>query len=176
MFKNKDNSISQGIEGDNNQQALNDIYNIHLSARVRKVPSNIANLLQGISDMVDSVTPTELDVVAFDLLKKVKHNEIVVYRQHFDFYVENINLIEAKLKILVEYDALCREKIIKYVRIKWATIEASSLPDVRISTLVQLIKNDLLGHSTLNLEDIEHVPHVVFYVFSECKIFDKPPC
>ena len=176
MLKNNDNSISQEIEGDNNQQALNDIYNIHLPAGVRIVPSNIANLLQGISGMVDSVTPLELDVIAFDLLKKVKHNEIVVYRQHFDFYVENISLIEAKLNILVEYDALCKGKIIQYIRTKWATIEASLLPDVRISTLVQLIKNDLLQHSTLSLEDIEHIPHVVFYVFSECKIFDKPPC
>ena len=176
MLINKGNSISQGIEGDNNQQALNDINNIYLPTEVRKVPSNIANLLQGISDMVDSVTPSELDIIAFDLRKKVEHNEIVLYRQHFDFYVESMGLIEAKLNILVEYDALCREKIIKYIRTKWATIEASLLPDVRIATLVQLIKNDLLQHSTLNLEDIEHIPHVIFYVFSECKIFDKPPC
>ena len=173
MFKNNDNSISQKIIGNNNTQTLNRIYP---TASPRIVDSRIANLLQGISRMVKVVVPSELDVLPFDLLKKVGHNDIQVYKDHFDIYMENKGLIEAKLNILAEYEPLSREQIIQYVRNKWITLRSSLLPDERIENLVERIRQDLLDHSTLELEDIAHIPHIVFFVFSECKIFDKPPC
>lgn len=178
MFKNNDSSISQKIDGNDNQQAVNiSNTNIYQASNVRNIQSNMAKLLQGISEMVDNVEPMLPDTIAFDLLKKVEYNQITLYKDHFDFYVENKSLVDSKLKILVEYgDIQCREKIVRYVRNKWANIQNTGTADDRINALVKVLEIDLKQHSDLNVEDISHIPHVVFYVFSECKIFDKPPC
>lgn len=172
--------IDMHVEGSGNNVAAGDLYvdnSIHLPSRI--ISSHIEVLLQNISEIQASETLKAVlpDTADYTIEDKIEFNNIQKYKEFLDFYMENSQAIIKKLDIISEAgDLLIRKKIFTYIVNKFMEVYKSGLSsDELIDLICQNISAELKSHShTLTLEDISCVPLVVFYVFSECKIFKKP--
>ncbi|WP_180061086.1 hypothetical protein [Acinetobacter sp. YH12124] len=178
-----ENNTSSDIDGDNNNVniAKRDI-NIHQSIMNSEPrPSSIQRLLEGIADLETLDSVAEPDTLPYTIEDKIKHNKLIEYLEDIDELIDWKYNISKRLSFL-ELNGFpgTQDKVISFVRRKWRKFkfEFPDNPDQIISAICNDIESELkqVINSKLNHEDISYTTYVVFYVFAECKIFEKPPC
>jgi hypothetical protein len=178
-----ENNTSSEVAGDNNSVniAKRDI-NIHQTiTNSEPRPSNIQRLLEGIADLEILESVAEPDTLPYTIEDKIKHNKLLDYLDDIDEYIDWKYNIAQRLSFL-ELNGFpgTQDKVISFVRRKWKKFkfEFPDNPDQIIYAICKDIESELrqVINSQLNHEDISCTTYVVFYVFAECKIFEKPPC
>lgn len=180
MLENKINSEVNGDENNINI-AKRDI-NIHQTTTfIQPRPSNIQRLLEGIADLEVLESVVQPDTLPYTIEDKIKHNKLLDYLDDIDEYIDWKYTIAQRLDFL-ELNGFpgTKDKIIAFVRRKWKKFKFSfpERPDQIIYEICKDIENELANivNDKLNHEDISCTTYVVFYVFAECKIFEKPLC
>lgn len=142
-----------------------------------KINSAIEKLLDGLFDIVEEASFTQPSFNKFKLEQKIRYNQISRYKNFIEDYLNAKSIIRGKLNILQDIDESISIKIIQYVQKKFRDVFNEDLTaDNLVKNLINEILGDLKEHSVVDLEEIEvGTDYLVFYVFSECKIFDKPP-
>jgi len=142
--------------------------------------STIHKLLNGISKLKPVVHPKLPDTTPYTTEAKVSHNNIYQYLKHFDRFQKFAWNIQAQIDYLEENSAPgVAEQLFNYVEQIWMDVSFNEdNPDIIIKKICNEIKDELTKTTSniLTLEDIRYIPFMVFFVFSKCKIFEKPPC
>lgn len=142
--------------------------------------STIHKLLNGISKLKPIVHPKLPDTTPYTTEAKVSHNNIYQYLKHFDRFQKFAWNIQAQIDYLEENSAPgVAEQLFNYVEQIWMDVSFNEdNPDIIIKKICNEIKDELTKTTSniLTLEDIRYIPFMVFFVFSKCKIFEKPPC
>lgn len=180
MLKNNTNT---DIDGNNNSinVAQRDINIQQIIQSNEPRPSNIQKLLEGIGDLEILESITEPDTLPYTIEEKIKYNKLIDYLYDLDEYLDWKYNIAQRLNFL-ELNGFpgTKDKVISFVRRKWKKLRFTSPenPDQIIFTICKEIEDELCKviNNKLNHEDISCTMYVVFYVFAECKIFEKPPC
>lgn len=178
----KNNTSSEVIGDSNNINiAKRDINILHNTTNIEPRPSNIQRLLEGIADLEILECVAEPDTLPYTIEDKIKHNKLLDYLDDLDEYIDWKYNISQRLSFL-ELNGFpgTQDKIISFVRRKWKKFrsEFPNNPDQIIYAICKDIESELsqVINSQLNHEDISCTTYVIFYVFAECKIFEKPPC
>ena len=178
-----ENNTSSEIDGDNNNVniAKRDI-NIHQTlTNSEPRPSSIQRLLEGIADLEILESVAEPDTLPYTIEDKIKYNKLLDYLDDIDDYMDWKYNIAQRISFL-ELNGFpgTQNKVISFVRRKWKRfrLEFPDNPDQIIYAICKDIESELsrIINSKINHEDISYTVYVVFYVFAECKIFEKPPC
>lgn len=140
----------------------------------------IHRLLKGISKLKPVIQAKLPDTLPYTTEAKAKYNNILQYIKHFDSYQRFAWNIQAQLDFLEENSIPgITEQLFNYVEQVWIDLSfGEDNPDLLIKKICNQINDELELSKTnfLTIEDIRYVPYVVFFVFSKCKIFEKPPC
>lgn len=177
------NNTTADVDGDHNSinVAQRDINIQQIIQSNEPRPSNIQRLLEGIGDLEILESVTEPDTLPYTIEEKIKYNKLIDYLYDIDEYLDWKYNIAQRLNFL-ELNGFpgTKDKVISFVRRKWKKIrfEFPENPDKIIYNICKEIENELsqVINNKLNHEDISCTMYVVFYVFAECKIFEKPPC
>lgn len=178
-----ESNTSSEIDGDNNNVniAKRDI-NIHQTlTNSEPRPSSIQRLLEGIADLEILESVAEPDTLPYTIEDKIKYNKLLDYLDDIDDYMDWKYNIAQRISFL-ELNGFpgTQNKVISFVRRKWKRfrLEFPDNPDQIIYAICKDIESELsrIINSKINHEDISYTVYVVFYVFAECKIFEKPPC
>jgi hypothetical protein len=181
ILKMLKNSTSAEVDGDNNNiNIANRDINIHQSIRNNDPrPSNIQRLLEGIADLENLESVAEPDTLPYTIEDKIKYNKLVDYLDDIDEFMDWKYNISQRLAFL-ELNGFpgTRDKVVSFVRRKWKRFrfEFPDNPDQIINAICKDIESELkqVINNNINHEDISCTLYVVFYVFAECKIFEKP--
>lgn len=142
--------------------------------------SSIHKIIEGISDIEHSVEVKDLDVLPYTIERKIDHNNLLFYKKYLSKFQSFAWIIQSQIELLEQNgQPTISNKLYKYVDDKFMSFFLAQLtPDYLVHHICEDIKKDLEKNKVLSitLDDIAYVPYVVFYVFSKCKIFDKPPC
>lgn len=142
--------------------------------------SSIHKILEGISDIEHSIELKELDVLPYTIEQKIDYNSLLFYQKYLSKFQGFAWIIQSQIELLEQNgQPTISNKLYKYVDDKFMNLVMKQLtPDYLVHQICEDIKSDLEKNKILSitLDDIAYVPYVVFYVFSKCKIFDKPPC
>lgn len=162
--------------GSNNTQHFGDVYQLPPQMSQNKKLSIIQEVLRGIVDLDTDIEVLELDVKSFSIEEKIDYNEIVTYREAYEIYMEDRALIEQRLRFLEKNEnALAGKKLYGFIRRIYAKHCSLEDPDMRIQCMCHEIKSDLAAHSEMNTDEMALIPAIIFYVFTKCHIFKKPP-
>jgi len=140
-----------------------------------KHESTIANVLTGFLDIITDVKYEKPDTNEYTIEDKIDYNKLKKYKDFFDDYMENYNLVRHKIMIILEDEPSFENKLIFHIKnkfIRWYDTKID--PDEILSNIIDDLEQELKEYSNLSLEDISGVQYVVFYVFARCKIFEKP--
>ena len=171
------------IHGNVTQQIGNNTYNdfsININA-INQLPHNrktsiIQEILEGILDLGIDLQPIVLDTKDYTIRDKIDYNKINCYDTAFDFLMRDSQLIEQRLNSLNNHkDPMSSQRLYSFVQRIYIKYCGQSDPDQRILYICDEIKNDLMKYPNISDEDTALIPVIVFYVFSKCYIFDKPP-
>lgn len=142
--------------------------------------SSIHKILEGISDIEHSIELKELDILPYTIEQKIDYNSLLFYQKYLSKFQSFAWIIQSQIELLEQNgQPTISNKLYKYVDDKFMNLVLKQLtPDYLVHQICEDIKSDLEKNKILSitLDDIAYVPYVVFYVFSKCKIFDKPPC
>ena len=172
------NRQQQSIEGNHNQQAGGDIVNHNYPPPLDPhIPSAIEKVLSGIYRIaVDQSQFSPPDNKTYSIEGKIDFNQITYFKP-YDQYQEGYDLIRAQIITLSTIDPSYEKSIIGHVcSLYRQALRNAKTPDEIIGHIhSQLIGELNADHAKLKLEEKAAVDFVVFYIFAECKIFDKPP-
>lgn len=141
-----------------------------------KHASAIGNILLGISHFITEVQYEKPDTADYTIEDKIDHNNLTKYKTFFDDYMDNYSTVKDKINIMSETDLTFEKRLIKHVQNKYIKHHKKGIyPDILTQRIIDDIEIELKNHSTLSLEDISSLHYIVFYVFAQCKIFEKPP-
>lgn len=171
------------VDGNNNQIniAKRDVNFFGTSLATVPRASNIQRLLEGVAELEVLECISELDTLPYTIEDKIKHNKLIDYLDDIDEYRDWNYTIAQRLQYL-ELNGFPEtgNKVISFVKRKWKKIRVifPDTPDQIIASICNEIESELskVVNQELNHEDISCTMYVVFYVFAECKIFEKPPC
>lgn len=185
MTKEQVNQIGSGNSLQNSeisQQTANAIYNDNRQLNIiNQLPTNkkisiIQEVLEGILDLDIELQPIVLDTTDYTIIDKIDHNKIKCYKVALDFYMQDSFLIEQRLNFLnTQKQATSSQRLYAFVKRIYMKHCSQADPDQRITDICNEIKNDLIKYPNISDEDTALVPIIVFYVFSKCHIFEKPP-
>ncbi|WP_228259760.1 SMEK domain-containing protein [Acinetobacter pittii] len=143
-------------------------------------PSTFHNLLNGISKLKPIVQVKLPDTLPYTIEAKAQHNSILQYIKHLGTYQKFAWNIQYQLDFLEENTIPgITEQLFNYVEQVWIDLEfEEDNSDILVRKICNKIKEELSLNNTIFLtaDDIRYIPYVVFFVFSKCKIFEKPPC
>ena len=166
--------ISQS--GSDNNQHFGDIYYSPEPISQCKRLSIIQEVIRGIVDLDVDFEATELDVKTFSVEEKISYNEIITYKEAYEIYMEDRVLIEQRLRFLEKNEnPLAGKKLYGFIKRIYAKYCSLKDPDIRIQCMCKEIKSDLLAHPEISTDDVALIPAIIFYVFTKCHIFKKPP-
>ncbi len=172
---------NQNITADNGGKAagrdVNDnSINILFIMPESKAASSIQIVLLKISEFTTDVKYEKPDTKEYTIEHKIDHNSLSKYREYFEDYMENYNIVREKIRIISSTDPTIESKLINYIRNKYINISNDKATSNEIlDKIVKEIENDLKESCNLSLDDIAYAHYIVFYVFARCKIFKKPP-
>lgn len=159
-----------------NAKTINNYINKVGQMSIPEKKSIIQEVLEGIIDLDIEINPITLDTVDYTIHDKIDHNKITTYQVAFDLYMSDSYLIEQRLNFLNENkSATSSQRIYRFVKRIYMKHCGMFNPDQRIFCICEEIKNDLSKYPNISDEDKALIPVVVFYVFSKCHIFEKPP-
>lgn len=173
-----DNNLTQKILGRGNQQAGNDINNIKIETLIVR-ESTIENILKDIYKIASKkISPKEPDTKPYTIIQKIGFNHLTIYKESYDTLMDMKDVIVRKIEVITETDPAAKEKIINYVTTFYENLYYSenklSSNDIVIR-LINNIKSELEQCAKhLSLDELHCIKYVVFFVFTECKIFKKP--
>lgn len=183
---NTTNKIEQEVTGDQNLLAARDIHqtNNYFGSGQRR-NSAIERVLYGIYDLTSENRTSFLppDTETYTIPDKIEHNKLVEYKERYSHYADFYQYVRARIDAASDSDPSIRVQIIRYVSTIYmrskrklkSTLESVE-PDHIINEMVEHITNELNDcRADLTLDELTAVGDVIFYVFAECKIFDKPP-
>lgn len=138
--------------------------------------SAIENVLMGIASFTTKIEYEKPDTFDYTIEQKIDYNELTIYKNFLDDYMENYNLVKHKIIVIEDFDITFEKRLISHVKSKYIqnytdTISSNELLKKTISDIELELKN----YSELTLEDISGLHYIVFYIFAKCKIFKKPP-
>lgn len=175
------NRLKQEALGSNIQQAGGDINNltIQLSQKLHR-PSAIERVISGLYDITEhqSLPFTPPDTQPYTIHDKIEHNKLSYYSRFYGELKENYPLVNHQIESATSSDPSFTLKVIEYVKGVYREVVSTNddNPDGIIKNMAREIQKDLQDcGSNVSLEEIKAVEHVIFYVFAQCKIFDKPP-
>lgn len=172
----------------NNLQVIHQIVNKYINPNWLLPASNnpsqklssIHRILEGISDIEYDIEIKELDIQPYTIEQKIDYNNLLFYKKYLSKFQNFSWIIQTQIELLEQNgQPTISNKLYKYVDDKFMYFSLRQLtPDYLVHHICEDIKNDLENNKiiSITLDDIAYVPYVVFYVFSKCKIFDKPPC
>jgi hypothetical protein len=141
-----------------------------------KHASNIERVLQGISSFITKTQPEKPDTDDYTIESKIDHNRLEKYKKFFDDYMDYYSVVREKISLFEEQDLAFEIKLISHIKNKYMLhFKPNQVSDDLVEKIILDIESELKNHSSLELEDISSIHYVVFYVFSRCKIFEKPP-
>lgn len=142
--------------------------------------STIHRLLNGISKLNHVIQAKFPDTLPYTTEAKVQHNNIIQYIKHFNSFQKFAWSIQSQLDFLEEnVSPGITEQLYNYVEQVWIELSFDEdNPDLLIKKICNKINEELqiTVSNFLTVDDIRYIPYVVFFVFSKCKIFEKPPC
>lgn len=180
-FFQPENSFSEiSQDGSNNsQQIANSIVNNnYLTTPVKEVKkaSILQQVIEDILELAVQIEATEIDVKAYSIEHKIDYNQIECYKESFDFFMNNKQVIQSRLDILeTSGNALATKKLFAVIQNIYNKHIYIKIADDIIRAMQDELSSSLLKIEPENYENISFVPSVIFYVFSECQIFKKPP-
>lgn len=141
-----------------------------------KHESAISNILMGLSHFTTDIEYEKPDTVEYTIEQKIDYNELYKYKEFFDDYMENYNLVKNKIEIINDEDVTFERRLISYIRSKFIKYSIKDIDSNELlDKIVSDIEQELKAYSSLELEDISSTHYIVFYVFAQCKIYKKPP-
>lgn len=177
MIKRNLNAAGNGntFNGNFSQQTANSITNINLMPKARK-RSVVYDVLKGILELETEAHPSRLDTEQYTIVGKIDHNNIIVYREALDLYIQESQLIEQRLRFLSNNkDPTAPQKLYNYIKRVYMRHCGTINPDERIECICSEIEEKLSSLSDISIDETAFIPVIVFYVFSKCHIFEKPP-
>lgn len=175
------NKNQQDISGNCNQQAGGNIFNIYPPQSKDHKPSAIEKVLYGLYSIGEKqFNFSSPDTLPYTLEQKIAFNEIKSYNQYYDDFLEGCSLIKAQIEVQSEADPGCEMALMHYVKSIYRQImithqNTTITADEKISRICSCLSDELKqSGANLTPEEYRAVEYVVFYVFSECKIFRKP--
>lgn len=140
-------------------------------------PSIIQEVLEGIIELSDhDIEATEPDIRPYTIQEKIDYNEIVAYKESYEFYMSDRHIIAHRLKSLENgKNPLASKRLYKFVQRIYSKHCHHKNPDIRIKCVNEEIESNLRRIEGISLDDMAVVASIVFYVFSKCHIFHKPP-
>lgn len=183
MMKRHSNNLGSDntINNSDITQQVADTINNQTIIKVSQMPitkksSIIQEVIEGILDLNIDLHPIELDTADYTIHDKIDHNKIEAYKVAFDLFMQESYLIEQRLRFLdSNKSATSSQRLYHFVKRVYMKYCGQADPDTRILCICNEIKNDLNEYPNISNEDEALVPIVVFYVFSKCHIFEKPP-
>lgn len=166
------------VTGSGNKTAAGDLFDYSTSyvMEVTKHDSAIENILLGISSFTADIKYEKPDTADYTIEDKINHNKLEKYKDFFDDYMDNYNIVKNKISVFEEQDITFEKRLISHVKNKYMIhYDKKNSSDDILCKIISNIEMELKTHSNLALEDISGIHYVVFYVFAECKIFEKPP-
>lgn len=163
---------------ENGKAAGRDLFDLSTTYMVESIEheSSIGNILMGLSQFTTDVQYERPDTVEYTIEDKIDHNKLLKYKAFFDDYMENYNLVKNKVNIITDEDVTFEKRLLKYVSNKFIKNFVKDIdPNILLDKIIDDIEFELKLHSKLNLDDISGVHYIVFYVFAQCKIYQKPP-
>lgn len=166
---------------------INELINKHLNPTIlfplpdqNLTPSTIHRILNGISKLNPVIQAKYPDTLPYTTEAKVQHNNILQYIKHFNSFQRFAWSIQLQLDFL-EANTIpgITEQLYNYVEQVWIELSFDEdNPDLLIKKICNKINDELKINDSifLTVDDIRYIPYVVFFVFSKCKIFEKPPC
>lgn len=182
-----DRQQHQEAVGENIQQAGRDLYSLTIQLPDKRRDSAIEKVVSGLYDITGNqeLSFTPPDTQTYTVHDKILHNKLETYRQFYDQFTDVYPLVQHKINIASTSDLSFRIKVIRYVQgvhrktvmaLQPATLNGQGAPDWIIEKMSCEIQQDLQNcGASITLEELQAVDYVIFYVFAECKIFDKPP-
>lgn len=161
---------------DNLQQVGNgNTINNYLSPALEAKKSSIfQDILEDIIELEVTLDVSQPDTVPFNIESKISHNKILFYKEAYEFFMAHRFIIEDRLSTLeANGNPLATKKlfiVVKNIYNKYCLIKD---PDEIITLIQNELKADLIN--VTSHDNITFIPSIIFYVFSECKIFEKPP-
>ncbi len=172
-----DNEQKINVTGNENKTAAKDLFDYSISYVVEATKHNsaIENILLGISKFTADIKYEKPDTIDYTIEDKINHNKLKKYKAFFDDYMDNYNIVKNKINIFEEQDITFEKRLISHIKNKYIIhYDKNSSSDDILHKIISNIEMELKNHSNLDLEDISGIHYVVFYVFAECKIFEKP--
>lgn len=176
-----DKHILGNIDGHGNI-VLNGDGDIILSKVPEPKESIMFSLLTNIALMIanNDIKVERPDNQPYEITDKITFNEIKSYSDFQESYDDGMCIIEQRLRS-IEDNAMgsIKPQIFRYVNSIFRKVKRTfpqSSSDQIIEQIEQKITEELKEYYkyTLSPEDLSHVEFVVYYVFAECKIFEKP--
>lgn len=166
------------VNGSNNKTAAGDLFDLSSTYMIESIKheSAIGNILMGLSHFTTDIQYEKPDTIEYTIEDKIDHNKLSKYQDFFDDYMENYNLVKNKVNIIIEEDLTFEKRLTTYIKNKYMKhYSKDSDPNIVLGDILEDIEQELKVHSELNLDDISGVHYIVFYVFAQCKIYQKPP-
>ncbi|HET54901.1 MAG TPA: hypothetical protein ENN33_06755 [Ignavibacteria bacterium] len=176
LFSDEQNII---VNGSNNKTAAGDLIDLssnNYMVESIKHESAIGNILMGLSHFTTDIQYEKPDTTEYTIEEKIDHNKLSKYQDFFDDYMENYNLVKNKVSIIIEEDITFEKRLMQYIKNKYMKhYSKDSDENIVLDNILEDIEHELKNHSKLSLDDISSVHYIVFYVFAQCKIYQKPP-
>lgn len=170
----QDSTINQQIGDNHNDYSVN--LNVINQLPINKKVSIIQEVLEGILDLDIELHTIILDTIDYKIRDKIDHNKIRCYDIEFDFFMRESCLIEQRLNFLNNQKSpTSSQRLYNFVKRIYSKHCGQADPDQIITCICDEIKNDLVKYPNISDEDAALIPVIVFYVFSKCHIFEKPP-
>jgi hypothetical protein len=174
MFDNAQHQINIG-SGKQAGRDLVDNSTIYELSPIKNA-SSIERVLQSISSFTATIQPEKPDTADYTIEDKIDHNRLKKYKKFFDDYMDYYSVVREKISLFEEQDLAFEIKLISHIKNKYMLhFKPNQVSDDLVEKIILDIESELKNHSSLELEDISSIHYVVFYVFSRCKIFEKPP-
>ena len=173
----KISGVSQDGRG-NTQQIAETITNITVTSPLNeaKKANIIQEIIEDIIELAVSFEVTEPDVKVYDIEQKVDYNKITRYKESFDFFMGNRQVIQSRIDVLESIsNPLATRKLFTVISNIYHKYTHIRDPDEIIHSMQSELTTSLMAIDPTNYDNISFVPSVIFYVFSECQIFKKPP-
>ncbi|WP_270987403.1 ABC-three component system protein [Campylobacter upsaliensis] len=166
----------QTINGSNNNTAgrdvnVNNFYNFNYPI---KHEISIGNILKNISEFTINLQFEKPDTGEYTIEEKINYNKLTQFKEFFDDYMENYNIVKEKIRIISAEDINFERRLVKYVKNKYIKLYDKNNPNLTLNNILEEIENDLKQNTNLSIDDISCTHYIVFYVFALCKIFEKP--
>ncbi|MCT7501628.1 hypothetical protein N5S92_06470 [Aliarcobacter cryaerophilus] len=166
------------VNGSNNKTAGGNLFDLSSNYMIESIKheSAIGNILMGLSHFTTDIQYERPDTIEYTIEDKIDHNKLSKYKNFFDDYMENYNLVKSKVNIIIEEDLTFEKRLITYIKNKYIkNYSKDSDTNIILDNIIEEVEQELKMYSKLNLDDISGVHYIVFYVFAQCKIYKKPP-